>query len=66
VEFPDGLVVRILGFHCLGLGSIPDRETNNPQMCGIGTAPKSEIYLSSKTYGENKKSKCGRRYLKHI
>ena len=35
-------------------------------MHGISTAPKSEIYLSSKTYGENKKSKCGRRYLKHI
>ena len=25
-EFPGGLVIRILGFHCHCLGSIPDEE----------------------------------------
>ena len=30
-EFPGGLVVRILGFHCCGLGSIPGRGTEIPQ-----------------------------------
>ena len=28
---PDGLVVRILGFHCHGLGSIPGGGTGIPQ-----------------------------------
>ena len=26
-EFPGGLVVRILGFHCCGPGSVPGRGT---------------------------------------
>ena len=30
-EFPGGLAVRILGFHCHGWGSIPDRGTEIPQ-----------------------------------
>ena len=30
-EFPGGLVVRILGFHYRGLGSIPGRGTEIPQ-----------------------------------
>ena len=29
-EFPGGLVVRIPGFHCRGLGSIPGRGTESP------------------------------------
>ena len=29
-EFPGGIVVSILGFHCSGLGSIPDWGTKNP------------------------------------
>ena len=29
-KFPDGLVVRILGFHCCGLGSVPGRGTEIP------------------------------------
>ena len=30
-EFPAGLVVRILGFHCCGPGSIPGCRTEIPQ-----------------------------------
>ena len=30
-EFPGGLVVRILGFHCRGLGSVPGWGTEIPQ-----------------------------------
>ena len=30
-EFPDGLVVRILGFHYRGQGSIPGQGTKIPQ-----------------------------------
>ena len=30
-EFPGGLVVRILGFHCCGPGSIPHQGTENPK-----------------------------------
>ena len=30
-EFPGGLVVRILAFHCCGWGSIPGRGTEIPQ-----------------------------------
>ena len=30
-EFPGGLMVRILGFHCHGPGSIPGWETEIPQ-----------------------------------
>ena len=30
-EFPGGLVVRILGFHCHGPGSIPGQGTEIPQ-----------------------------------
>ena len=33
-EFPGGLVVRILGFHCCGLGSIPGWVTEIPQASG--------------------------------
>ena len=30
-EFPGGLVVRILGIHCCGLGSIPGQGTEIPE-----------------------------------
>ena len=30
-EFPGGLVVKILGFHCCGLGSISDQGTESLQ-----------------------------------
>ena len=30
-EFPGGLVVRILGFHCHGSGSVPGQGTEIPQ-----------------------------------
>ena len=30
-EFPGGLVVRILRFHCHGQGSVPDLETEVSQ-----------------------------------
>ena len=31
-EFPDGIGVRILSFHCRGPGSIPGQETD-PKSC---------------------------------
>ena len=31
MEFPRGLVVRITGFHCRGLGSVPGQGTEIPQ-----------------------------------
>ena len=30
-EFPGGLVIKILGFHGHGLGSVPGRGTEIPQ-----------------------------------
>ena len=33
-EFPGDLVVRILGFHCCGLDSIPGQGTKIPQAMG--------------------------------
>ena len=39
-EFPGGLVVRILGFHCRGLGSIPGQGTEILQAMQHG--PKKE------------------------
>ena len=34
-EFPGGLVVRILGCHCRGPGSVPDGELRSHKMCGM-------------------------------
>ena len=44
-EFPGGLVVRILGFHCHGLGSIPGQGTEIPQAtwCGQKKRKKKKI-----------------------
>ena len=47
-EFPGGLVVRILGFHCCGLGSIPSWETEIPQAMQLGQKKKKNE--NKKTY----------------
>ena len=39
-EFPSGLVVRILGFHCCGPGSIPGRGTKILQALWCGQKKK--------------------------
>ena len=44
-EFPDGLVVRILGFHCRSLGSIPGWGTEIPQASWWGKKKKIYIYI---------------------
>ena len=43
-EFPGGLVVRILGFHCRGPGSIPGWGTEIPQTVQCGQ--KKDIFQS--------------------
>ena len=40
-EFPGGLVVRIPGFHCRGLVSIPDWGTETPQAMWHGLKNKN-------------------------
>ena len=44
-EFPGGLVVRILGFHCHGAGSIPGQGTENPQAVRRGQKKKNFYFL---------------------
>ena len=44
-EFPGGLVVRILGFHCHGLGSIPSQGTEIPQAAWHGQKTMSAIVI---------------------
>ena len=42
-EFPGGLVVRIPGFHCCGLGSIPGQGTEILQAaCGQKKNPETK------------------------
>ena len=40
-EFPAGLVVRIPGAHCHGLGSIPGQGTEIPQAAQPGKKKKN-------------------------
>ena len=47
-EFPSGLVIRILGFHCRGLDSIPGQRSEIPE------ASQSD---------QKKKSRSSKRYL---
>ena len=46
-EFPGGLVVRILRFHCHGQGSVPDLETEVSQAMHYGQKKKKkgDIYI---------------------
>ena len=54
-EFPGGLVVRIAGFHCHGLGSIPGHGTmRSCKPCG-GAKKKKERERKKK---ECRSSKC--------
>ena len=45
-EFPGGLVVRILGFHCYGLGSVTGQGTEIPQAAQRGKKKKKRYKLS--------------------
>ena len=45
-EFPGGLVVRILGFHCCGPGSIPGWETEIPQAVQRGQKKKKNSVIN--------------------
>lgn len=40
-EFPGGLSVRIPGFHCGGLGSIPGQAIEIPQAAQLGDLQRS-------------------------
>ena len=44
-EFPGVLVVRTLGFHCHGLGSIPSWGTEILPAVGCGWKKKKRFYL---------------------
>ena len=44
-EFPGGLAVRILGFHCRGLGSIPGRGTEILQAVRPSQKKKKKSFL---------------------
>ena len=46
-EFPGDLVVRILGFHCCGLGSTPGGGTEIPQAISCGRKKKKEVLHKS-------------------
>ena len=43
-EFPGDLVVRILGFHCCGLGSTPGGGTEIPQAIQCGQKNKEVLH----------------------
>ena len=42
MAFPGGLVVRILGFHCHGLGSVPVGKLKS---CKLLSEAKKKIYI---------------------
>ena len=44
-EFPDRLMVRILGFHCCGLGLILGGGTENPQASWCDQKKKEEYVV---------------------
>lgn len=48
-EFPGGLVVRILGFHCHSLGSILGQRTEIPQAVSMAEN-KKEIHDWQRLY----------------
>lgn len=48
-NFPGGLLARILGFHCHGLGSIPGWGTENLQ-AALCTKKKNSIDEKKQTY----------------
>ena len=48
-EFPGGLVVRILGFHCRGLGSVPGRGTEILQAIQQGRKKEKSLWLFQNT-----------------
>ena len=41
-EFPSGLVIRILGFHCRGLDSIPGQRSEIPEASQSDQKKKAE------------------------
>ena len=43
MAFPGGLVVRILGFHCHGLGSVPVGKLKSCKL--LSEAKKKKIYI---------------------
>ena len=51
-EFPGDLVVRILGFHCCGLGSTPGGGTEIPQaiLCGRKKKRRCSIKVSVSSF----------------
>ena len=54
-NFPGGLLARILGFHCHGLGSIPGWGTENLQ---AALCTKKKIVLMKKSKHINIKLCC--------
>ena len=50
-EFPGGLMVRILGFSCCGLGSSPGQETEIPQAVGSMGEGEGKRWLGRKNAG---------------
>ena len=50
VAFPGGLVVRILGFHCHGPGSIPVGKLKSCKLLSEAKKKKKFIYIYTHTY----------------
>lgn len=51
-EFPGGLVIRILGFHCHCLGSIPDEELRSYKLLSERKRKKKKPSKSSEKRDE--------------
>ena len=50
-DFPGGLVIRILGFHCLGPGSVPGQGTEIfCKPCGMTRKRKTNINQSDRLF----------------
>ena len=47
-EFPGCLVATILGFHCCGLGSIPDGRLRPCKPCGMAKKKRKEKKMNNK------------------
>ena len=58
---PDGLVVRILGFHCHGLGSVPGGGTGIPQALCCAQNKKKDKRKEGKKKKEDGKKEARKR-----
>lgn len=43
-------MVRVLGFHCCGMGSVPGQETEIPTSSEVQKKKKKKVQFSTKNY----------------